>query len=117
MAAGTYNATIEQGATFRLLVEWLADGSVPVDLTGYSARMQIRPYAESDEVFLTLDSDSSNGGISFESDWIILIEISAADTATLTQYCGVYDLELESSTGVVTRLLQGSVTISPEVTR
>jgi hypothetical protein len=117
MAAGTYNVTIEQGATFRLLVEWLADGSVPVDLTGYSARMQIRPYAESDEVFLTLDSDSSNGGISFESDWVILIEITATETAALTQYCGVYDLELESADGTVTRLLKGSVTISPEVTR
>jgi hypothetical protein len=115
MAAGTYNLTIEQGATFRLLVEWL-DGSNPVDLTDFSARMQIRPYAASDEVFITLDT-GSNGGITIESDWVILIEIPAEDTALLDEYCGVYDLELESLTGVVTRLLQGSVTISPEVTR
>lgn len=116
MAAGKYDITIEQGATFRLVAQWLDSDEDPIDLDGYSARMQIRPYAESDEVFLTIDT-GSNGGITIESDWKIEIEIPADETETLTQYCGVYDLELESSTNIVTRLLQGSVTISPEVTR
>lgn len=116
MSAGTYNITIEQGATFTLRIQWLDPNDDPIDLTGYSARMQIRPYAESDQVFLTIDTDS-NGGITIESDWEISIEIPATETETLNQYCGVYDLELESITGVVTRLLQGKVTISPEVTR
>lgn len=117
MAAGIHNITVEQGATFRLHIQWLGSDSTPVDLTGYSARMQIRPFAEADEVYLSLDSDSSNGGITFESDAQIIVEIDAAETATLNEYFGAYDLELESSTGVVYRLLQGSVAISPEVTR
>ena len=116
MSAGKYDITIEQGATFRLVAQWLDSDENPIDLDGYSARMQIRPYAESDEVFLTIDT-GSNGGITIESDWEILIEVDATITETLDQYCGVYDLELESASGVVTRLLQGKVKISPEVTR
>lgn len=116
MAAGIHNITIEQGATFRLIIQWLGSDSLPVDLTGYTARMQVRPFAESDDILLTVDSEST-GGITFESDAQILIEVDAAVTAALTDYFGSYDLELESASGVVTRLIQGSVTISPEVTR
>ncbi len=44
--------------------------------------------------------------------------ISATTTAALTApFSGVYDLELVSAGGVVTRLLQGAATVSPEVTR
>jgi hypothetical protein len=116
MAAGTYNITIEQGATFTLGVRYLDSDEDPIDLDGYSARMQIRPYAESDDVIVTIDT-GSNGGITIESDWQIDIEIDADTTETFNEYCGVYDLEIESANGVVTRLLQGKVTISPEVTR
>ena len=47
----------------------------------------------------------------------VLATISATATKELTIQEGVYDLELESSGGVVTRLLQGKATISREVTR
>lgn len=116
MSAGKYNITIEQGATFRLVAQWLDSDENPIDLDGFYARMQIRPFAESDEVYITIDNGST-GGIFIETDWKIEIEIDATQTEALNQYCGVYDLELESPSGVVTRLLQGKVTISPEVTR
>jgi hypothetical protein len=45
------------------------------------------------------------------------LTISATDTAALTAGRGVYDLELVAANGTVTRLLQGVVTISRNITR
>ena len=43
MAAGKYDFTIEQGATVDFSVQYKDSGSIPIDLTGYQARMQFRP--------------------------------------------------------------------------
>jgi hypothetical protein len=53
----------------------------------------------------------------FEWPSTIELEISAADTADVEAMKAVYDLELESAGGDVTRLLEGEALISPEVTR
>ena len=53
---------IEQGATFRRTFTWLTGTpSAPVNLTGYSARMQIRKTTASSTAYATLTS--ANGGI------------------------------------------------------
>jgi hypothetical protein len=46
----------------------------------------------------------------------ILLLVSAADTSAL-QTSGIYDLELISAGGVVSRLIRGDVVLIPEVTR
>jgi hypothetical protein len=115
MAAGIYDITIEQGATFQLSATWKDSAGVPVNLTGYSARMQVRPSYESEETLASLTSAGGNitlGG----ALGTIIATISATDTQKLNIQEGVYDLELEIG-GVVTRLLQGKATISWEVTR
>lgn len=43
--------------------------------------------------------------------------ISAATSSTLNFSEGVYDIELQSTSGIVTRLLEGIVKLSKEVTR
>jgi len=47
----------------------------------------------------------------------ISLDLTAEETAAIIWDRGVYDLELESGDGTVTRLLQGSFTISKEVTK
>lgn len=110
---------IFQGATFnQTLFYETGEPSAPVDLTGYSAKMQIRSKPESKAVILELSTDISNGRISLnDTTGSIALFISAADTATLS-VCdkAVYDLELTTG-AVTTRILQGNVIISPEVTR
>jgi hypothetical protein len=115
MAAGTYNITIEQGATFRLSITWKADG-VAVDITGYTARMQVRHRYSSTDTLLSLTSAAGDivlGG----SAGTIVVTASATATAAITERAAFYDLELVSGSGVVTRLLQGAVSITPEVTK
>jgi len=116
MPASNYDLLIEQGATFRLELAWKLDGTA-VDLTNYSARMQVRGAVEAATALLSLTS-AAGGGITLGgAAGTITIVASAAQTAALTIRTGVYDLELESAGGEVTRLLQGAVAVSPQVTR
>ena len=117
MALGNrFDITINQGATFELTVTWKDSTGAAINLTGYSARMQVRETYSSASTIVSLTNGSgiTLGG----SAGTIAILISATTTAALTApFSGVYDLELVSASGVVTRLLQGAATVSPEVTR
>jgi hypothetical protein len=115
MAATTYDILIEQGATFSQLVTY-KDNGVAVNLTGYTARMQVRATLESASTLVELTTANSRIALGGTAGTITLT-ISATDTAALTSGRGVYDLELVSGSGIVTRLLQGVATISRNVTR
>lgn len=115
MSAGTWNILIEQGATFDTTLTWKDEAGTPVNLTGYTARMQIRPEVGSSTV--TLDLTTANGRIALGgAAGTIRLTIDAATTAALLPSVQVHDLELVVGS-TVTRLLRGSVTIDPEVTR
>lgn len=116
MTAGLYDITIEAGATFRLAITWKDDAGVPINLTGYSARMQVRETYEATDTILSLTSGAGDivlGG----SAGTVIVTVQATTTQKLFHSYAVYDLELEASNGVVTRLLQGNAIISREVTR
>jgi hypothetical protein len=115
MAATTYDLLIEQGATFSQVITYKEAG-VAVNLTGYTARMQVRASLESASALVELTTANSRIALGGTAGTITL-SIAAADTAALTSGRGVYDLELVSGSGIVTRLLQGVATISRNVTR
>lgn len=113
--AGSFDFTIEQGATFNLLMTWKIDGT-PVNLTNWTARLQARVDVEDTEVVLNLTTE--NGGITLGGALgTITLNQNATQTALLQTGSFVYDLELISGVSSVTRLLQGELTISAEVTR
>ena len=87
----------------------------PKDITSYTARMDIRESIDDDDAVLSLTSPTE---LSLRTaDARILITIADTVTSTLAFEEGVYDLELEDSSGVVTRLVEGTVTLCKEVTR
>ena len=85
----------------------------PVDLTGATARMQIRDQIGG-QVLLELTTD--NGGLAITGPGTITRTISAADTAAIAWASAVYDLEVQYPDGTVQRYLQGAVTVIREVT-
>lgn len=109
--AGTYNFTIEQGADFTRTFTWKDSAGALINLTGYTARMKIKTGATT-IVSLTEVSGITLGGAA----GTIVVAINAAATAAYTFSKAVYDLELVSGGGVVTRLLEGKVLLSREVT-
>jgi hypothetical protein len=112
-----HNFFVYRGATFSEQIEWKDENGVAIDLTGFTARMHMRDTLEATTPFLTLTTE--NGGIALGGvAGTVDLLASATATTAISATSGVYDLELVAGDGVtVTRLLEGLVTISPEVTR
>ena len=118
MPAFKVNLKIDQGSTFAKHVTWKAGNpAVPVDLTGCTARMQVREKIESPVKLLNLTTE--NGGIVLggAAGTIDYCRLSDHETAAIIWLTGVYDLEIVFPDGTVQRKIAGNVTVSPEVTR
>ena len=126
MAAGKYSFIIEQGATTNFQINWTDFNGNPIDLTGYHARMQVRPTVESSQILLNLSSSmdmdgtglnlSGSNGITPLASGSIGVIVSANSSSLLSFTEAVYDLELVNTNEVV-RLLEGKVKLSKNVTR
>ena len=117
MIAGIYNLTIEQGVTLNRVLTWTDSNDALVDLTNYTARAQVRDSKSGSTKIVDLTTE--NGGISLGGA-AGTITLTMTDTATAALSAltdGRWDLELISSGGTVTRLVEGKCTISLEVTR
>jgi hypothetical protein len=114
--ADKYTMNIDAGATYALTVTWTDSNDTPINLTGYTARMKLKSdFGGTALVSLTETDGLTLGGAS----GTIAISISPTLTGALCDTepkKGVYDLELVSSGGVVTRLLEGRWIATPEVT-
>ena len=111
MAAGTYNFTLEQGATFNRILT-LQENSSAMNLTGYSVASKFRSTHDSSTVVGTFKctiSDATAGEIT--------MQMTNSTTAAIEEGIYVYDLEITNSAGTVTRLMEGNITVNPEVTR
>lgn len=113
MPAAKLNLSVEQGATYSKRLVWRDKNKRPVNLSGYTAKMQVRASASSPTVLYELST--ANGRISMPGSGVIQIDISADDTETFV--AGVYDLKLYAPTGQEIRFIEGKVTVSPGVTK
>lgn len=124
MPATDVDLFLEQGATYTMGFVWAEEGpadvegnpteGAPHDLTGWTARLQIRK-SRSAPILLgasTEDGKITLGGPTGRVD----IKFTAADTGAIATKTAKYDLELESPEGDVYRLLQGDVTIDDNIT-
>lgn len=114
--AGKLNMVIEQGATFNVSMTWKdSSGNLITGLDSWTARMYMK-VSKLDETPV-LELTTENGRLFLgETAGSIRMYISALDTAAITDLAGVYDLELVSPTGAVTRLLAGKWKLDTEVT-
>lgn len=121
MTAAKRNLYIEQGATFTLSFVW-NEGTAeavgpPVDLTGATARMQFRK-SQQNPLLLDASSAGSSPQITLGgAEGTIVVTLSDSDTDKLAVKTCVYDMEIAFSDGLVVRLLEGSVTVSPNITQ
>lgn len=120
MPAATFdfidNHVIEQGVDSSRQFTWKNSAGTPVDLTGYSARMQLRKSKADKTVLLELSTANSKivlGGTA----GTVTVMFSKADTVGVTWTSGVYDLELTSAGMQTVRFIEGSFVLSQEVTR
>lgn len=114
MTPGKLNLICPQGATFSKSLTYLID-ETPVDLGGYSARLQVRKTHSSKNP--VIDINTNNGGITVDEDGVIAFIITATETSQVPAGTYVYDLEIISTNQTVSRLIEGKFEITPEVTR
>lgn len=116
--AAQFDLHIDQGTTYtQNFIKKLADGVTPQNLTGYTARMMIRAFADSSVV--VFDSDDEAGSLTVTgAEGKVTINLSDEITGGFpAPFTGVYDVELDDGAGVISRLVQGEIIISPNVTR
>jgi hypothetical protein len=116
MPASIYNIICEQGATLERNLTFRDGNGLLVNLTGFSAQMQVRPTVTSSTVTLELSTLNNRIVLGGQAGTITL-NVPATTTATLAPGDFVYDLELTSPNGVVRRLVEGKFKVKPEVTR
>lgn len=109
-----YNMVCPSGSTFKQQLACSVE-YVVMDLTGYTARMQVKERYESTRGVFYLTTE--NGGLTIDGPLgTIDIFIPATDTGIAAKDY-VYGLEIESPSGEVTRLLEGKFIVTPGVRR
>lgn len=114
---GKLDLEMWQGASWDYTLTWTTGGT-PVNLTNYSARMQVRDSYDAGTAVLSL---TSGAGITLGGTaGTVFLEANAVTTAAIParpDNAYIYDLELVSAGTVVTRLVEGAFTVYPEVTK
>jgi len=127
MIAGVYNITCEQGSSFLRILELEQPDLIndptgqtyeEFDLTGYTARMQVRRTVESASAIVALTTENLGLEINPTGDTVNLIKMSMSASVTASiNSSGVYDLEIIDNVGFVSKVIKGAFTLIPEVTR
>lgn len=107
----TYNTSLVKGDTWTRTLTYTVDGAA-VDLSTYTAELEVKASYSGP----TLLSITQASGITLGADGSIVLVLSAAQTNTLAVGAYVYDLQLTSPGGTVGTILQGTMTVQPEVT-
>jgi hypothetical protein len=102
------NIVLDQGTTFSSTIELLDQNDEALDVSAYTARGQMRKHYSSTNS-VSFSTSLSNGSL--------VISLTANQTANIISGRYVYDLELITPSSQVTRILEGIITVTPEVTK
>ena len=112
MTAANHNLTIDQGSDFAIDLI-ISEAGVVKNLSGYSARAQMRSTKSSTTIAATFTCTITNA-----TGGALKIELPNATSSAISPGKYYYDLELYTNNNViVARLMQGTVILTPEVTR
>lgn len=104
------NIILDQGTDFSTTVNLSDSSGINLNLTGYSANSQMR------KTFSSSNSTAFTTSLSVANSTLTL-SMNNETTAALSPGRYVYDVELKSSSNVISRILEGLVTVTPEVTK
>jgi hypothetical protein len=111
-----YDTTINQGADWYInFVYEDTDTGTPINITNYTAALQLRSLPSDSVAALSLATGS---GITITgAQGLVAVHATAVQTGAIGAGYYYYDVEITSPTNVVTRLVQGQILVSQQVTR
>jgi len=104
------NLVIDQGSTYSVVLDLTDENGDAIDLVGYTANSQIRKWYTSSTPAATFTTsiNASSGELQ--------LSLTANQTSNLVAGRYVYDVELDNN-GVISRIVEGIVTVTPQVTK
>ena len=111
--SGKLDITIEQGSTFSRSITLTDSNNDPIDISNDTFRGQVRKHPKQD----VIEASFAFAFITDGTDGKVAMTISHEDTSTMTYGRNVYDIEWVKANGTVTRLLEGTATVTAEVTQ
>lgn len=104
--------TIDQGSTFSSVINLTNDDNSVIDIANstFSAEIRKSYYSVNATAIITVTKEDAANGI-------VRLEIPAANTANIKPGRYLYDLKMTDSSNVTVRVIEGIVTITPQVTR
>lgn len=103
------NLTLDQGADFLVSFNVASANGGYIDLTEYTGASQMRKHYTA--------ANSTAFTVALTSDGNINLSLSAAATANIYPGRYLYDIELTDTANIVTRVIEGIVTVTPNMTR
>lgn len=118
MQPANINITIYKGSTFSKSFQWKTGSpAVPVNLTGCTARMQVRKNVNDDNVMDTLTTENGRISITEPINGKLVISVPASVSTNYSFNGGVYDIEIVFPNNDIVRIIEGCFEAVPEVTR
>ena len=126
MLENKYDIVMQQGSNYSLVLTVKDSNGNNKDLSGYSARMQIRPSYGSSIITeslstgsgdITIDTGNSNIYISLSAERTANIKVDLSGNKKPPSSSYVYDMEFIDSNDFTYKLIYGDVTVYGEVTR
>ena len=113
--AGQKNFEVDQNATFSFIVEYKDDNDNAIDLSGASAKMQVRDTKGGTKLAVTLTSPS--GGITIDGpSGKLTVKMTPTQTSKIFYPKSSYDVMVVDSNGNKIKLLEGFMTPNRSVT-
>jgi hypothetical protein len=113
--AGQKNFEVDQNATFSFIVEYKDENDDAIDLTGASAKMQVRDTKGGSKLAVTLTSPS--GGITIDGpNGKLTVIMTPTQTSKIFYPKSSYDVMVVDSNGNKIKLLEGFMTLNRSVT-
>ena len=103
------NLLIDQGATFSTVIDLVDENGAPINLSSYTGASQLRRHYTSSNAISFTVALTSNG--------VITLSLTANQTTSLTAGRYLYDVEVTDNSGIVSRIVEGIVSVTPNVTR
>ena len=113
--AAQKNFEVDQNTTFSFTVEYLDNNNLPINLTGATAKMQVRDTKGGSKLAFTLSSPTS-GIVIDQPAGKLTVTMSQAQTNSLFYPKSSYDIMVTDSNGNRIKLLEGYITLSRSVT-
>ncbi len=104
-----YDFMLSRGGTFGVPLRFKENG-VPIDLTGYSARSQVRENPDGGKLICEMETSITG------AEGLVTLTIPASVSAAIPSGAYCWDLKLTDGSGVVSYDIGGRFTVFPTVT-